>query len=252
MPAKSFFDLYAQEYDFLTDAPSREVGHRKEVERLIEQFKPRSVLDAGCATGLTSRLFAELGVNTVGLDRSRKMIDFARDRNRDLSLPLKFQLGHFERLPKQFDGRFDLIVCLANAIAGLDTLSNLKTACRKFWRALSPGGVLVIQALNLASLRDGETFPIKVTRNEGIVYVRFARRSGNLFELNVVRLDLDSQPIKQEPFTHVFDNFSVSEVQRAVSQAGFGQIQRFGNLLMTKRFGVKSRDLVLIAHRSGN
>jgi len=63
----SVFEICAREYDWITDALSREKYHRKEVAALIGKFKPRTVLDTGYATGLTSRLFADAGVAAVGL-----------------------------------------------------------------------------------------------------------------------------------------------------------------------------------------
>ena len=60
---KSFFDVYAHEYDILTSADKRVVPHRKEIKALIEAFNPTKVLDAGCATGLSSSLIAEHDIN---------------------------------------------------------------------------------------------------------------------------------------------------------------------------------------------
>ena len=65
MPPKTkptFFDKYASEYDAMTEAHLREPKHRVEVEEMIARFAPKSVLDAGCATGVTARLFAEKGI----------------------------------------------------------------------------------------------------------------------------------------------------------------------------------------------
>ncbi len=54
----SAFEKYAHEYDLITNAAQREKYHQKEVDALIARFRPRSVLDAGCASGLTAMLFA--------------------------------------------------------------------------------------------------------------------------------------------------------------------------------------------------
>ncbi|HVP07362.1 MAG TPA: hypothetical protein VMS71_05920, partial [Candidatus Acidoferrum sp.] len=74
MPKRSFFEIYANEYDWLTDAASREKNHERELAAIIERYRPTSVLDAGCATGLTAMLFARNGVRAVGLDRSKAML----------------------------------------------------------------------------------------------------------------------------------------------------------------------------------
>ena len=63
----SFFDVYAHEYDALTDASNRKTPHEREVKAMINYFEPSSVLDAGCATGLTGYLFAKNNISTTPL-----------------------------------------------------------------------------------------------------------------------------------------------------------------------------------------
>jgi len=249
MPRNSVFDIYAHEYDLITNAKAREGYHAKEVAALIDRFKPTSVLDAGCAAGLTTYLFARSGVPAVGLDRAPKMIKFARNKYAGSSLPLSFRRGDFLKLPRSLDAKFDLIVCLANAISGLDNFRDLKTAFRNFLRVLQPGGTLVVQALNYEAIKEGDLFPIKATENDGIVYLRYARRRGRTQEINVVRLDMNQTPFKFEPFCHEFDNFTHAEVVSAAEKTGFVGIRNFGDLYLKKRFSRKGRDLVLTAQK---
>ncbi|MCP4685180.1 MAG: class I SAM-dependent methyltransferase [bacterium] len=249
MASKSVFDVYAHEYDLITNAKAREAYHAKEVGALIDRFDPTSVLDAGCASGLTSMLFAKQGIEAVGLDRSAKMIAVAQGKFKDQSLPLSFKRGSFEKLPKSLSGKFDLVVCLANSISGLGSFSDLKTAFRNFARVLEPGGNMVVQALNYEAIKEGEIFPIKATENKGIVYLRYARRRRRTQEIHVVRLDMNRKPFSFEPFCHEFDNFTVEEVSRAAETSGFTNLRKYGNLHLNKKFGKRSRDLVLTARK---
>jgi len=249
MASKSVFDIYAHEYDLITNAKAREAYHAKEVQAMIDRFKPTAVLDAGCASGLTSVLFARQGIATIGLDRSAKMIRVAREKFDGTSLPLSFRRGDFEKLPKTLSERFDLVVCLANSISGLANMADLKRAFRNFKRVLKPGGTLVVQALNYAAIKEGEIFPIKATNNKGIVYLRYARRRARTQEVHVIRLDMTRKPFTFEPFCHEFDNFTVAEVSRAVEGTGFGTMHKYANLYLNKHFGKTSRDLVLTAQK---
>ena len=249
MPKETVFEKYAHEYDLITDAAAREEYHSREIQALADRFQPRSVLDAGCASGLTSILFARQGINTVGLDRSRKMLDVARARTAGLDLPLAFRHGRFEALPKALDGEFDLIVCLANSISGLRTQVDLRKVMGNFRRVLTPGGHLLIQTLNYASIKEGEFFPIKATRNGGIIWLRYARRLGRTLEVHVIRVDNRGPQPAFEPFVNQFDNFDVGAVEQAVRVAGLVDVRKYGDLYLKKRFGRKSRDLVLVARR---
>ncbi len=251
MPAKSVFEVYAREYDLMTNAAAREKYHQKEVQSLIDRFQPRSVLDAGCASGLTALLFARQGIETVGLDHSRAMIEVAKETRGGEELPLSFRTGSFEKLPKTLTGRFDLVVCLANSISGLDSMADLRIALKGFLRVIRPGGTLVVQALNYASIKEGEIFPIKATNNDGIIYTRYSRRIGKRLEIHVTRLDANKEPIQFEPFCHEFDNFTVDQVVKAADTAGFAGVSKFADLYLKKIYSKSCRDLVLVCSKAG-
>lgn len=247
MKAVSVFDKYAHEYDILTNARAREKYHRLEVRALIDRFRPTSVLDAGCATGLTAALFAREGIAALGLDRSRAMITQARLKHGSSVLPLKFVVGHFECLPQGLNERFDLVVCLANSIAGVSTISNLQKSLAGFRRVLKPGGAIVLQALNLEAVPENEILPVRATQKGKVGYLRYARRKGAHQELTVVRLDFSTRPFQFESFIHEFDSFSPRRLARALDRVGFRNVHRYGDLLLSKPFSNSSRDIVMTA-----
>ncbi|MFZ5979795.1 MAG: class I SAM-dependent methyltransferase [Candidatus Zixiibacteriota bacterium] len=247
MNKKSFFEIYAHEYDMMTDAHQREKMHDKEVAAIIEKFKPEKVLDAGCATGLTSMLFARRGITTVGFDRSRKMIELAKRKFHDSNLPLSFKCGHFEKIPKGLHGKFDLVVCLANSISGVGTLTGLQKSLDNFHVALKPGGVLLLQLLNYRALQDGELMPVKVTENDGLIHARMTERQGKCFRLYVLRIDLKQTPPRLEAFQSEFDNFTEQQVMAGLKKARFTVIHKYANLLMDRKYTRASRDLVISA-----
>lgn len=245
----SVFEVYAHEYDLITNAAAREKFHAKEVEAVIKRFGPSSVLDAGCASGLTTLLFARRGVTAVGIDRSRPILKTARETRGDKDLPITFKYASFEKLPKAMHRSFDLVVCLANSISGVDTTANLRATLRNFLAVLNPGGHLVLQMLNYAAVEEHALMPIKATSNDGIVYERFSERRGKSLFIYVTRADFSKSPPGLEIFRHRFDNFSPEQVEKAIRAAGFERIRKFGNLLFDKRFSKKARDLVITARR---
>ena len=245
----SVFEKYAHEYDLMTNARQREQSHDKEVAAIVSRFSPESVLDAGCATGLTSALFARRGIETVGMDRSQKMLTVARKKYESSGYPLRFQFGHFEKLPKTLFNKFDLVVSLANSISGVHTLKELYAAFSNFHKALIPGGSVVIQILNYTGWKENELRPIRVTDNDGLVHIRFSERQGRKFHVYVIRLDnRDAEPTF-EVFRHYFDNFSATEVTRILREVGFKRIQKYADLKFSEKFGKTSRDLVVTATR---
>lgn len=250
MKSESFFDKYAAEYDWLTNAEGRVEGHRREVNALIDRFHPFRVLDAGCATGMTTSLFASRGIETVGLDRSREMLKTAREKFSSLDLPLSFRQGSFESLPKSLGGSFDLVVCLANSIVGVESQANLSKSLAGFMRVLEPGGYLVLQALNIRSLSDRSIRHVKTTQQDGIIYSRFSERAGTQSVLHIVRIDTRETPPQAELFRHASVSFTRELLTNGMKGIGFGDVRSFGDLAMKQRFSLKSQDIVLVSRKS--
>lgn len=242
---RSVFEIYADEYDIITNAAERENYHRDEVKAIIERFNPTCVLDAGCATGLTAKLFAQYSIPTVGLDRSRAMLRIATNKHRSLGNFLTFRYGNFERLPKSMHSQFDLIVCLANSISGVGSVTNLRKSIRNFYAVLKPGGVVLLQTLNYTSMKEGDLLPIKATEHQGIIYERFSERRSNRLYVYFTRLDLNQKPPALEIFRHQFDNFFVIELTKSLRLAGFSQIKKYSDLYFNRTFAGTARDLVI-------
>lgn len=242
----SVFEKYAHEYDLITNAAERAKPHGREVDVLIEQYHPTSVLDAGCATGLTAYLFASKGIPAIGLDRAPEMIKVARAKFSGTKLPLDFVEAAFERLPSSMYKRFDLVVCLANSISGVPTVAGLVRSLKSFRKCLADGGYLVIQMLNLASLAEHQIFPIRATRNGEILYTRFSERLGKQHQIHVIRHDLSTLPPTYEIFRHSYTNFTRTQMQAALKQSGFRSVTTYGKLDHSERFKKSSRDIVFV------
>ncbi|MBN1212844.1 MAG: class I SAM-dependent methyltransferase [candidate division Zixibacteria bacterium] len=251
MKRKSFFDIYAHEYDLMTDAARREKNHAEEVKAILKKFQPTTVLDAGCATGLTTRLLAAEGVTVVGIDRSRKMIELARSNMTETEGVRSFQYGQFEKLPRNMYNKFDLVVCLANAVSGVGTLGGLRKAIKNFRAVLKPGGTLLIQMLNYTALEEGVLMPVRTTVKDGLVFVRMTERRGRKYSLYVIRLDMNQKPVLTEPFRSEFDNFTVDEMTSGLKTTGFVKICKYADLFLNRRFIKSSRDLVITALKPG-
>ncbi len=107
----------------------------------------------------------------------------------------------------------------------------------------------MVQMLNYGAMKDGELSPIKATEANGIVYERFSERRGKTVALYVMRLDLNQQPPKLEVFRHEVDNFTAGQIDEGLKLAGFRNIGRYSNLMFTKRFSKKARNLVITAEK---
>ena len=95
------------------------------------------IADIGCGTGATSRVFADIGLDVVGIDLSPNMIAEAQRLNPGL----RFQVGSMTNLDFD-DGRFDGICAWYSVIHVPDEL--LPQVFSEFHRVLRPGGVALV------------------------------------------------------------------------------------------------------------
>src|SRR5690349_15823355 len=97
--------------------------------------KPNGLIaDVGCGTGATSRMFADHGLDVVGIDLSPNMIAEARRLNPGL----RFEVGSMTNLAFD-DGFFDGICAWYSVIHVPD--DTLPQVFSEFFRVLRPGGV---------------------------------------------------------------------------------------------------------------
>jgi ubiquinone/menaquinone biosynthesis C-methylase UbiE len=118
---------------------------------------PAFVLDVGTGTGFLALLLAEFGYPIIGVDIAEGMLAVARRKAQGLTYPPVFMQGDATALPEELSG--------ADAIISrhlLWTLPDPLVALRNWYRALRPGGRLVVidglWALGEES-RDADTPP---------------------------------------------------------------------------------------------
>lgn len=102
----------------------------------VHSYNPRSVLDAGCGTGRVAIELARRGVDVVGVDIDRRMLDTARDKARHL----EWHLGDIASI--QLNRQFDAIVMAGNVMIFLAPGTE-GLVLKNLAGHLAPGGVLI-------------------------------------------------------------------------------------------------------------
>lgn len=111
--------------------------------------KNANVLDAGCGSGRDTIYLKEEGLNVIGIDDSKSMLNEAKKRvNANLS---KMNILNLDFKDKSFDG----VWCMAT-LADIEKNNN-KRAIKEFNRVLKKDGLLYVAVKE----GDGEKFIIK-------------------------------------------------------------------------------------------
>lgn len=165
------YDKKAGRYDEWYQTSEGIVVDRIEKEAVMGYLGPRpgmSVLDIGCGTGNYSLALARLGLNVTGVDISAAMLARAREKAGLEGLKVEFIQADAGLLP--FPGEtFDAVI----SVTAMEFMPDLSAALREAFRALKPGGRLVVGAIG----RDSAWFRFydEKARRDGDSVFRAAR-----------------------------------------------------------------------------
>jgi SAM-dependent methyltransferase len=154
--SKTTFDDLTELYEAMIDWPKRLANEEPFYRHWFDKITAKSVVDVACGTGRHAAKFHEWGLQIEGADLSHGMIDRARS-----------SFGEGERLRwivRGFDQPidleknktpFDAALCMGNSLALAPNLEIVDRAIQQMFAAIRPGGIVVIQVLNLWQLPDG-------------------------------------------------------------------------------------------------
>jgi SAM-dependent methyltransferase len=223
---------YAWAYDLLIDRPVR-----KECDAIVRWFGERgihpgaTVLDAGCGTGRYAIEIGRRGFIVRGVDLSADLIAVAKQSAADLSATVSFEVGDLWNVAA---AQFDAILCRGALDDALDD-DRRRSICSVFARALSPGGVAVLD------VRDWDATAERRTR-EPLFRKRVDTGRGRLTFTSVTRLDQDHRRLLMEE-EYILDHdgdrrasqhefvrqcWTRDELHTCLVRAGFGAVAYFG------------------------
>lgn len=142
----AIFDKEALEYDAWYQSKMGSYVFKKEsalLEEMIGDYRNKTILEVGCATGIHSRLFSRKDNKITGVDLSKEMITVAKQYEKE---NLKFHVMDALHLDFE-DNTFD-IVFSATMIEFVKDRSNL---LKELKRVLKEDGVIVIGTIQKGS-----------------------------------------------------------------------------------------------------
>ncbi len=99
-----------------------------------------AVLDLGCGPGLYAERLGQAGLRVVGVDYSRRSIDYARQRAAELGLRIEYYWQNYLTLDREAE--FDLALLIYGDLCALAP-ADRDALLRRVHRALKPGGHFV-------------------------------------------------------------------------------------------------------------
>lgn len=138
-PEGRFTGLAENYAKFRPTYPKDSIDH---VFKLCELGSDSLVVDVGCGTGISSRLFAERGVRVLGVEPNKDMRERAQAEAKQVDVTsvvsLEYVDGTAQKIPLS-DGTADVVLA-AQAFHWFDPENSL----REFLRVLKPGGWVIL------------------------------------------------------------------------------------------------------------
>ena len=159
------------------------------IEKLPKDLRGTRILDAGCGTGVLSRMLDEKGAEVVGVDISEKLIEVAKNRS-SLNKNIEYFAGDMK---EQSFGNFDYIIAMDSLIhySTEDVISSIADFSN---RANNSVLFTVIPSTFVlgTKLRLGKLFP-KSERSPEVVPIEW----GQLEQLEALKINASLTKIKR-------------------------------------------------------
>ncbi|MAI77907.1 MAG: hypothetical protein CL917_03110 [Deltaproteobacteria bacterium] len=138
---RNFFEAIGPEWDALRKVFNDEALRARAISRLVPQSL--KVADVGTGTGILALELARLGLEVLGIDRSPRMLEAARNNIREETFPapgsIQLELGEAYQMPVS-----DQVMDAAFAHMVLHYVQSPEDVVKDMARIVKPGGHIVI------------------------------------------------------------------------------------------------------------
>ena len=228
----SCYEALAASYDGLT----RDIPYEKYL-RFFKTLLRRhgvtatTVLDLACGTGSLSVLLAKHGYEVLGVDRSEEMLTVAAEKAMELEENQPFFVAQpMQRL--RIHEPVDACVCALDSINYVTKPQDVQKAFRRVYESLRPGGLFVFDINTPYKLEglDGQVF-LDETEDSYCVWRAVYDRRHSLCRYGMDLFQQANDGLWERSFEeHVERAYTPEELSQWLTDAGFAQIEQFGNL----------------------
>ena len=231
-------------YEFLAgcyDEFTYDVDYAAWADYIEKHFKRRglpgkTVLDLACGTGSLTRELALRGYEMIGVDLSPEMLSEAAEKNRDVGeVPPMFLCQPMEKL--DLYGTIDACVCCLDSVNYVTDPKKLQKAFERVHLFLMPGGLFLFDVNTPEKLEglDGQVFLDETEDAYCVWRAEYSRRSRICsYFMDIFQLDPESGQWERGEELHRERAYTIPELTGYLEQAGFRDIQVFGNLKLRR------------------
>lgn len=212
------------------------------IDNLIAKLKPKKgskLIDIGCGKGRHATYFNTKGMDVVGIDLSRKSIEYAK-KNSNTTLQFKV---HDMRATYN-ENYFNITTNLFTSFGYFESKRDEQKAINAMANNLKSGGILIIDFMNakkvIANLISNEQ---KTIENITFNIKRRIQNNHIIKDINIIDQDKNFQ------FQEKVRAITLIEFSELIKKAGLKIIDIFGNYKLEAFNAISSERLILICKK---
>ena len=219
--SSDFYDLLADHYDDLFGCDDETVGFLAS-----SAGSGARVLDVACGTGAHTRALLGQGRDAWGVDLSPAMVDRARALATPAGRADRFSVADMLAVAGHPAAPFDLVFCIGNSIAHLESVTDVRRFFGEALRALVPGGAFVVQFVDIGSTPVGAARELPALKSDSVTMRRtYHRVSADEIRFDaVLEVDTDAPAAASQRLIALRG----PQVVSLLGEAGFRDIELFG------------------------
>jgi len=238
-----FYDRFVDVYDNLVSFNNRVKREANFYDSLFKKCNVKTVLDCACGTGHHIMMFKQLGYDVKGSDLSPAMITKARANLKERNLDAPLKISDFKELNKNFDERFDAVICVGNSLPHLLSDEDLTLALTEMNAVLNENGILILEQRNYDKLLKDKKrfFPVSFRENEVFFYVLDFLPSEIIF--NIINVNTSDQTF--QTYTTTYNALKMDKLKELLYNSGFQIIDLYADYEFNK-FNIETSDRPII------
>jgi len=229
----SIYERFAR---FYTRGPYPQYSERMAeiISSVLERFgaRPRAILDVACGEGTFAVAMAKKGFQVTGIDRSSRMLEFARKRAERENVQVEFFLQDMRSL--SFEEKFDLVTCWYDSLNYLLELEDLEGTFEGVYRALRADGLFIFDMNTIYGLAVGwQRHPSLVQQDTPEIFE--VHRHEYDFERNLATAIItgfvkEGNKWVRTDEKHQERGYSLHDIRKCLEESGLQELRCWGNL----------------------
>lgn len=202
------------------------------IEKILKQYKVKTVLDLTCGTGAQILWLAKCGYQVIGADLSPALLEIAKAKLQQENLAIELIKGDMCDLRI---GKFDAVITIFNAIGHL-TKTDFEIAIKNIHGNLKLGGLYIFDIFNLEAMTDVAVNNLAMdvrktvgdTKIQNIQYSKIDREQGLLTSYDVFTIQSENSEPEIMKGEFALQIYSAKALQEMLIENGFEVIEQCG------------------------